>query len=174
MSAQTDIMMSEQASVACGSDIAHREKKTTAAGTDAGAMTDDLNRRRAAANSLGCNTEGVRTAHTGVGAVVRTGEAGSQCHKARVTESGCNTRIQTDSQGCQKDIVGQEKQVSCTLLSPEASFDASNLPVCFKCDGKKVNKRGKTCRKCMGQGKINTKFLAEIQSMIADEVKAHV
>ena len=77
MGAQTDIMMSEQASVACGSDIVHKEKQMAAAGTDARAMADDLNRRKAAANSLGCNTEGVRMAHTGVGAVVRTGEAGS-------------------------------------------------------------------------------------------------
>jgi RecJ-like exonuclease len=46
--------------------------------------------------------------------------------------------------------------------------------VCYKCDGKKVNKKGKTCRKCMGQGKINMQFLQEIQSMIADEVKAHI
>jgi len=174
MAAQTDIKMSEQASVACGSDVAHREKQTTAAGTDAKDMINDLNRRKVAENSLGCNTEGVRTAHTGVGAVVRTGEAGSQCHKARVTESGCNTKIQTDSQGCQKDTIGKEKQVSCTLLSPEAAADGQNLPVCYKCDGKKVNKKGKTCRKCMGQGKINMKFLQEIQSMIADEVKAHI
>lgn len=174
MAAQTDIKMSEQASVACGSDIAHKEKQMAAAGTDAKDMINELNRRKAAQNSLGCNTEGVRTAHTGVGAVVRTGEAGSQCHKARVTESGCNTKIQTDSQGCQKDIIGKEKQVSCTLLSPEASFDGQNLPVCYKCDGKKVNKKGKTCRKCMGQGKINMQFLQEIQSMIAEEVKAHI
>jgi hypothetical protein len=91
MGAQTDIKMSEQASVACGSDIAHREKVMSAAATDATDMVDELNRRKAAQNSFGCNTEGVQTAHAGVGTVVRTGEAGSQCRKARVTERSCNT-----------------------------------------------------------------------------------
>ena len=81
----------------------------SAAATDAKDMVDDLNRRKAAQNSFGCNTEGVKTAHTGVGAVVRTGEAGSQCHKAKFTESSCNTRIQTDTQACQKDTIGKEK-----------------------------------------------------------------
>lgn len=101
--------MSEQASVACGSDVAHKEKTMSAAATDAKDMVDDLNRRKAAQNSFGCNTEGVKTAHTGVGAVVRTGEAGSQCHKAKFTESSCNTRIQTGTQACQKDTIGKEK-----------------------------------------------------------------
>ena len=174
MGAQTDIKMNEQASVACGSDVAHKEKVMAAAATDAKDMVDELNRRKVAQNSFGCNTEGVKTTHTGVGAIVKTGEAGSQCHRARVTESACNTKIYTDSQACQKDTIGKEKQVSCTLLSPETSFDAQNLPVCYKCDGKKVNKKGRTCRKCMGQGKINMQFLQEIQSMIADEVKAHL
>lgn len=174
MGAQTDIKMSEQASVACGSDIAHREKKMMATGTDAGDMTDELKRRKADQNSFGCNTVGIKMATTGVGAVVRTGDAGSQCYKARLTESSCNTNIQTDSQGCQANSVGQEKQVSCTLLSPDASVDSQNMPVCFKCDGKKVNKKGKTCKKCMGQGRINMKFLKDIQSMIADEVKSHI
>lgn len=173
MSAQTDDKMNEQATGARGAGI-RKEKVMSVATTDAADMVDELNRRKAAENSLGCNTEGVRTAHAGVGAVVRTGEAGSQCHKARLIESSCNTKIYTDSQACQKDTIGKEKQVSCTLLSPEASFDAQNLPVCYKCDGKKVNKKGKTCRKCMGQGKINMQFLQEIQSMIADEVKAHL
>jgi hypothetical protein len=93
MGAQTDIKMSEQASVACGSDVAHKEKVMAAAATDAKDMVDELNRRKAAQNSFGCNTEGVKTTHTGVGTIVKTGEAGSQCHKARVTESACNTKI---------------------------------------------------------------------------------
>lgn len=91
MGAQTDIKMSEQASVACGDDVAR--KVMTVAATDAKDMVDELNRRKVAQNSFGCNTEGVKMAHTGVGAVVRTGEAGSQCHKAKFTESSCNTKI---------------------------------------------------------------------------------
>ena len=166
--------MSEQASVACGSDVAHKEKKMMAIGTDATDMTADLKRRKADQNSFGCNTDGVRMATTGVGAVVRTGDAGSQCYKARLTESSCNTNIQTDSQGCQASQVGQEKQISCTLLSPDSAEDSKSLPLCFKCNGKKVNKRGKPCKKCMGMGRINLKFLQEIQSMIADEVKSHI
>ena len=69
--------MHDQASVACGSDVAHKEKLMLAAGTDAKDMINELNRRKAAENSLGCNTEGVKMATTGVGAVVRTNDAGS-------------------------------------------------------------------------------------------------
>lgn len=174
METQTDIKMSAQASIACGSDVATKEKVMSTTSTDARDMVQELVRRKAAQNSFGCNTEGVKTTHTGVGATVRTGEVGSQCLKAKLQDGACNTRVNTESQGCQKDIVGNEKQVSCTLLTPDNSFDAEILPVCYKCDGKKVNKKGKTCRKCMGAGKINLQFLSEIQAMITEEVKAHI
>lgn len=174
METQTDIKMSAQASIACGSDVATKEKVMSTTSTDARDMVQELVRRKAAQNSFGCNTEGVKTTHAGVGATVRTGEVGSQCLKAKLRDGACNTRVNTESQGCQKDIVGNEKQVSCTLLTPDTSFDAPTLPVCYKCDGKKVNKKGKTCRKCMGVGKINLQFLSEIQAMITEEVKAHI
>ena len=59
MGAQTDIKMNYNSSVACGSDFALKEKRMAAAGTDAKDMINELNRRKAAENSLGCNTIGV-------------------------------------------------------------------------------------------------------------------
>ena len=88
MSAQTDDKMGEQAIGARGAG-ARKEKVTSVAATDAADMVDELNRRKAAENSLGCNTEGVRTAHAGVGTVVvpRAGDMPSEQGAARAARA---------------------------------------------------------------------------------------
>jgi hypothetical protein len=80
----------------------------------------------------------------------------------------CNTKINTESQGCQKNMIGNEKEVSCMILRPEHlkpnSLDANDddLPECFRCDGKKVNKRGLPCKKCNATGKLNNQFFKDL------------
>lgn len=95
----------------------------------------------------------------------------------------CNTKVRTESQACQKDTVGNSKEVSCMILRPEEINQVINkeecitneedLPECFRCDGKKVNRKNLPCKKCNGTGKLNNKFFKDLQKILADEVKKH-
>jgi len=38
--------------------------------------------------------------------------------------------------------------------------------VCFKCNGSGVNKRGKDCKTCEGQGKLEQEFYQQIMEYI--------
>ena len=42
---------------------------------------------------------------------------------------------------------------------------------CFKCNGKKLNKKGFNCKMCKGSGKLNNKFMLKLQKMLSKEVK---
>jgi len=48
--------------------------------------------------------------------------------------------------------------------------EAGNFPECFKCDGSKVNKKGKPCKKCNGTGKLKEKFFSDLQKILQEEV----
>lgn len=48
--------------------------------------------------------------------------------------------------------------------------DTGNTPECFKCDGSKVNKRGKPCKKCNGTGKLKEKFFSDLHKILEEEV----
>ena len=48
--------------------------------------------------------------------------------------------------------------------------DTGNAPECFKCDGSKVNKRGKPCKKCNGTGKLKEKFFSDLHKILEEEV----
>ena len=51
--------------------------------------------------------------------------------------------------------------------------DAESLPECFKCDGKKVNKKGLPCKKCNGTGRLNNKFFKDLQTILTKEVRKY-
>ncbi len=118
-------------------------------------------------NSFGCNTEGINTSDKMIGAIQMTTECGSQA-QTQNKDVMCGARIFTESQACQKDMIGNEKEVSCMILRPEdlqpnsLAEDDEELPECFRCDGKKVNKKGLPCKKCNATGKLNNKFLKDL------------
>ena len=93
----------------------------------------------------------------------------------------CNTKIKTESQACQKDIVGNEKEVSCLIIKPddvnmdgdEERIDDDGAPECFRCDGSKINKKGLPCKKCNGTGKLNNKFFKDLQKILSEEVRKY-
>lgn len=161
METQTEQNLNESHSVACGNDVQINSKTECAT-----------------------NTINSKTFDTGVDAIVKTNEMASQCAQAAKKEQRdqmCNTKVNTESQGCQKDTVGTSKQTSCLILKPEeinAVVDKDNcnyqdLPECFRCDGKGINKKGLPCKKCNGTGKLNNKFFKDLQKILADEVKKH-
>ncbi len=43
--------------------------------------------------------------------------------------------------------------------------------VCFKCDGSKMNKKGKPCKKCNGTGNFGFKGLSEITKDIKEQIQ---
>ena len=43
--------------------------------------------------------------------------------------------------------------------------------ICFKCEGSKINKKGKTCKKCNGTGMFGLKGLNDIQKDIKEEIE---
>jgi len=116
---------------------------------------------------FGCNTEGIQTT-----------EIASQC-QAHQKDAFCNTRIQTESQGCQKDTVGNEKEISCMIIDPkqgaaeEKIENDESLPLCFKCNGLKKNKRGLPCKRCMGTGRLRAQVYLDLQKLLAAEVKKY-
>jgi DnaJ-class molecular chaperone len=67
--------------------------------------------------------------------------------------------------------MGESKEVSFLILRPEEINQVNkeehvsnilDLPECFKCDGKKVNKKGTPCKKCNGTGRLNNKFFRDL------------
>lgn len=54
--------------------------------------------------------------------------------------------------------------------SEEPIENLADLPVCFKCDGKMVNKKGLPCKKCNGTGRINNRFMKNLQKILSNEV----
>lgn len=174
---QTDIRMADQNSIAVGGDISYKPKEMS---TDARDMVNELRARKVSENSTGCNTVGPHTRSTNMQATVRTGEMGSQAKTMNV-DSETNTRmISTESQGVQKNVSGQVAEVNCTILKPEDDLLRSamkGLPEeldCFKCEGRKLNKKGKQCKKCGGTGRISQKLLSpELAEIYNQEVKAY-
>lgn len=175
--AQTDIRMNDQASIAVGGDSSYKPKEMS---TDARDMVNELRVRRATENSTGCNTTGVSTKSTNMQASVRTTEMASQA-KTKNVDSETNTRmVSTESQGVQKNVVGQVAEVNCTILKPEDDLLRSamkGLPeeiYCFKCEGRKLNKKGNPCKKCGGTGKMSQRALGpELSEIYNQEVKAY-
>jgi len=45
---------------------------------------------------------------------------------------------------------------------------------CVSCHGKKVNKRGKQCKKCKGTGQISTECFSELKSILNQEITSAV
>jgi DnaJ-class molecular chaperone len=58
-----------------------------------------------------------------------------------------------------------EKQNQTKVEEADGKF-----PECFKCDGSKINKKGKTCKKCGGTGKLKEKFFSDLQKILEEEV----
>jgi DnaJ-class molecular chaperone len=55
--------------------------------------------------------------------------------------------------------------------SEEPIENLADLPECFKCDGKMINKKGLPCKKCNGTGRINNRFMKNLQKILNNEVK---
>ena len=47
----------------------------------------------------------------------------------------------------------------------------TQLKPCYKCQGKKVNKSGKKCKRCDGLGENSDKLVQELKTMIEEEYK---
>lgn len=183
METQTDIRMNESHSVACGNDDIIGRKPTASISTDARDMVKQFKEDNHV--SAGCNTNDINTEEKVVDAIVKTNEIGSQCAdvaKKEFKEVMCNTKINTESQACQKDTIGDSKEVSCLILKPEeinqinseeCIENLEDLPECFRCDGKKINKKGLPCKKCNGTGRLNNKFFKDLHKILADEVKKY-
>ena len=130
-------------------------------------------------SSFGCNTEGIMTSEKQVGARMETNEIGSQA-QAQFKEVMCNTKILTESQACQKNMDGNEKEVSCMILRPEdlkmipdSEENLEDLPDCFRCDGSKINKKGLPCKKCNATGKLRNKFFKDLNKILKSEVNKY-
>lgn len=141
--------------------------------TDARDMVKDLNHKKMVQNSFGCNTEATTTSEKHIDAICSTNEIGSQA-KVGFKEVMCSTKINTETQACQKDTIGTEKEVSCLILGP-TDFNEKlelndDLPDCFRCDGSKVNKKGLPCKKCNATGKLQTKFFKDLNNILQVEV----
>ena len=105
---------------------------------------------------------------------METNETGSQA-QAQFKEVMCGAKVFTESQGCQKNMIGNSKEVSCMILRPEdmvleENGDLKDLPDCFRCDGKKINKKGLPCKKCNATGKLNNKFFKDLNKILQTEV----
>lgn len=59
-----------------------------------------------------------------------------------------------------------------SLLAP-TEVDPS-YPECFKCDGKKINKKGKPCKKCNGTGKMIKQIHRDVYALLTKEVQKHL
>jgi len=141
--------------------------------TDARDMVKDLIDHKTAQNSFGCNTDGVHVNSVHVDAIMKTTEMGAQAQPS-FKEVMCNTKINTESQACQKNTIGNEKGVNCMVLKPEDLHPLheidDDLPECYRCDGKKVNKKGLPCKKCNAVGKLNNKFFKDLNKILQTEV----
>ena len=73
-------------------------------------------------------------------------------------------------------MIGNEKETSCLILKPSNFLPSSELnegeeaPECFRCDGKKVNKKGLPCKKCNATGKLNNPFFRDLSKILEVEV----
>lgn len=110
--------------------------------------------------------------------MVNTQESASQA-KTISRDAECGTKVMVESKGQQKNNFGEEKNIQCLIIKPEdynlnvteepiGNFE--DLPECFKCEGKKVNKKGLPCKKCNGTGKLNNKFFKNLQQILSNEV----
>jgi hypothetical protein len=76
-------------------------------------------------------------------------------------------------------MIGNEKEVSCMILRPEdlqpnsLNENDDNFPECFRCDGKKINKKGLPCKKCNATGKLNNKFFRDLNQILKTEVSKY-
>lgn len=59
------------------------------------------------------------------------------------------------------------------LIPRTHSDNDKDLPECFKCDGKKVNKKGLPCKKCNATGKLNNQFFRELNQILQSEVNKY-
>jgi len=44
---------------------------------------------------------------------------------------------------------------------------------CFKCHGSKLNKKGKSCKKCSGTGILNSDEIAQLTHVVREEVREY-
>jgi len=58
-------------------------------------------------------------------------------------------------------------------IQPAQEADLESYPECFRCDGKKVNKKGLPCKKCNGTGRLNNKFFKDLQNILSLEVRKY-
>jgi hypothetical protein len=162
-------------SIGCGNDDTLMTP-TISMATDARDMVKELRGQNTTINSFGCNTDGIKTNDMGVGALMQTNECGSQA-QTRGKDVMCNTQVNTVTQACQKEMVGHSKEVSCMILRPEdlnpCDINDEDLPDCFRCDGRKINKKGLPCKRCNATGKLNNKFFKDLNKMLQVEVKAY-
>jgi len=108
---QSDQNLNESHSVACGNDDVLPAKKESQ-----------------------CNTNNVNTESTGVDAIVNTNEMASQCAaeaKKEQKDQMCSTKVNTETIACQKDTVGDSKEVSCLILHPEEINKLVNKEECI-------------------------------------------
>ena len=167
----------ESHSIACGGDDQTIDNVLTSSqATDARDMVKELNQKNTVQNSFGCNTEATKTSEKLIDAICRTNEIGSQA-KVNFKEVMCNTKINTETQACQKDTYGIEKEVSCLILGPtdmkQEQEVSDDMPDCFRCDGAKVNKKGLPCKKCNATGKLQTKFFRDLNKILQVEVNKY-
>ena len=54
---------------------------------------------------------------------------------------------------------------------PTQENAAKEIP-CYHCDGTKVGKTGRTCKKCSGSGVMNSQCMAEILKLIKNEISS--
>jgi len=80
-------------------------------------MVKDLVQQKTASNSFGCNTFS-DIKDVSVGTAVQNNEAASQAG-AQSQDVSCSTKVNTESQACQKEIIGHEKETSCMLIKPD-------------------------------------------------------
>lgn len=55
----------------------------------------------------------------------------------------------------------------------EKPAEEEELTDCLNCEGTGLNKRGKRCKKCKGNGKVNGKFFKDLASLLETEVKGY-
>jgi len=177
METQTEEETRASHSIACGGDEGLANRGTSAQSVDARDMVKDLIQQKTASNSFGCNTV-QEIKDVSVGTAVQNSEAASQAG-AQSQDVSCSTKVNTESQACQKEIIGHEKETSCMLIRPDdlqidsSGPDDGSSPECFRCDGKKVNKKGLPCKKCNGTGRLRNKFFKDLQKILTEEVRKY-
>jgi len=62
--------------------------------------------------------------------------------------------------------------ISDQLKLADEKAKMAKLPDCFRCDGTKLNKKGESCKKCKGTGKLSSKYYQDLHMLVKKEVKS--